>query len=429
LSSKKINIYTGNHKYSFGIKDIVSVLEVILTRKKINYKISSELDPECNNFIIEEFTNLKILEQIEDLKISKKNFSVTLIASEFISHHKLNYLPVKFSYFNNFDLQSPILIFIYTIVATMLSNSLMKSILDLLKNVIKIIINIIDILLWVPLKVVHITFQSLYLLLWLFSKLQLIKALILNKKTFQIKTFKIYNFYSSISRFLFTYVKVKRLLNRFLFSREHKFINHIYFFVRYKTFLKSLSYVDQIIFLNSSMSKQYEFLNIKSLGCISPEFSVSKFIDSIQYGKFGVKITGSITSYRKKILDDFFVKYSLFNKKSIPVSLEKFSTQEKSNYIFSLHPPQNDQWGFASPTRIFRSFYNDFSIPILTKYFGQSPIEDLCLLIDKSSEKEFFTKKLLIYKNKYQLKKFKLKLDKYIINAIKNNDKIFNNLK
>lgn len=426
MSPQKINIYTGNHKYSFGIQDIISILEVIFTRKKINYKISSELDPECNNFIIEEFTNLKILEQIEDLKISSNNFSVTLIASEFITHHKLNIPNIKFSYFNNFDLKSPYLIFFYSTVATLFSNSLTKNILELFKNLFRITVNIIDILLSVPLKIIFILLKVFHLLLVLSAKLQ---SLIIKKKQIQINSLRIHKILKFIYDFLYTHLNLKRLLNFYVFSRENKFINHLYFFVRYKTFLKALKYIDHVIFLNSAMGKQYEFLNIKSLGCISPEFSVNKFLKNIHNCKFGVKMTGSLTPYRKEIFNKISQKISFYNKKNIPVSLEGFSSKNKSNYIFSLHPPQNSEWSFASPTRIFRSFYSDFSIPILTKYFAQSPIENLCIFITEASEKEYFIKELLIYKNKNQINKLKLKLDKYIFNATKNNDKIFNNLR
>lgn len=57
----------------------------------------------------------------------------------------------------------------------------------------------------------------------------------------------------------------------------------------------------------------------------------------------------------------------------------------KSNTVraaFSLHPPQTMNWKYSSPTRLFRALDQDGNIPVLTHYFNQHPIEDVCLVYE-----------------------------------------------
>ncbi|EDZ64354.1 hypothetical protein KB13_486 [beta proteobacterium KB13] len=401
--SKEINIYKGNHKFEYGIQDIVEIIENTLIRKKINYKISDKLDHNCNNIIIEEFTNPYFIENIKSLKNSNK-IEITLIATEFITQYKTENEKFIISYFNNFDLKSIKLIYLYSFVAFIVSNIFFFNLINFSKYFTKLILFFFDL-------IIYFFYGGFLIPYNFFKKFTLRSNIDISKTQPDIKLFK-----------------TEELIKKTLFNRNIKFLNHIYFFVRYKYFLKSLIYVDNVIFLNSKQEKQYKFLNLKSLGCISPEFSIKKFTEKLDQNEYGIKMTGTITPFRYKMMEHFLNHYYLINNDHIPYLIQSFSKKEASNFLFSFHPPQTKDWIYSSPTRIFRSFNNDFSIPIVIHYFKQSQIEDLCILFNEETKENVF-KNFISKKNfKNYLQKYKIKLNAYISKSEKINDLIFDQL-
>jgi len=400
---KEINIYKGNHKFIYGIQDIVEIIENILIRKKINYKISDKLDHDCNNIIIEEFTDPYFIEDIKSLKKSSK-IEITLIATEFITQYKTDNEKCIISYFNNFDLKSKKLIYFYSFLGLIISNIFFFNFLKFSKHFTKLTLSFLDFIIYFFYKFFFIPYN--FLKTALRSNTDISRTSQPKKKLF----------------------KTEDLIKKTLFTRNIQFLNHIYFFVRYKYFLKSLIYVDNVIFLNSKQEKQYKFLNLKSLGCISPEFSIQKFTEKLDQNEYGIKMTGTITPFRNKMMQHFLNEYFLKNNENIPHLIQPFSKKEAINFIFSFHPPQTKDWLYSSPTRIFRSFNNDFSIPIVIRYFKQSNIEDLCILFDEKTKDNVF-KNFISKKNfKNYLQKYKIKLNSYISKSEKINDLIFDQL-
>jgi len=418
--NEKINIYTGNHKYNYGIQDIIIMLENIFKRKKISYKISSSLDSNCNNIIIEEFTSIHITNQIKTLRSSNKKFKVTLIASEFITSHesKVSKFSFKTSFFNNFDLTNTFFIILFSILSNLYSNIFILNTVKTFLYISKTVVMLLNFSLTIPFRIIHFLFLIINFFLKIFLANRIYKKHI---KYFADKM-KIYFDY------LYTNIRFDKILKIFSLKRNKKHINYFYFFLRYNFFLKAAPLIDYVIFLHPEQINQYKYLNLNTLGCITPEFSVDNFMQKIQHASFGIKMSGTLTSFRKKMLKTFCQKYFFYNKKHIPFSLKTFSNDNFSNYVFSFHPSQIDKWQFLSPTRIFRSFNSDFSIPIITKKFNQSFIEDICINLNEENEIDLYNNLLCEEKYKNYYPKLHTKLKKYIQKSIINNDKVFKNI-
>ena len=113
----------------------------------------------------------------------------------------------------------------------------------------------------------------------------------------------------------------------------------------------------------------------------------------------------------------------------MPFKFYDFSQVKKNKtlkkYQFSLHPPQVESWTFSSPTRIYRSFYNDFSVPIVFKKFNDCEIEDIALFYDKSDKSNNFYENINnISKNRDIYTLQENKINNYINFANINNEEI-----
>lgn len=160
-----------------------------------------------------------------------------------------------------------------------------------------------------------------------------------------------------------------------------------YMLMRYMGLERMLPYADGVVISHNSINLDSD--KVPVLGVIYPEFDYADIERKIFGQKIlGVEVTGSITSYRHRVINK--VNSSIMQqglKKYFNVcQIIAFSSSKKDvpRAAFSIHPPQTKHWKYSSPTRIYRALQFDHNMPILTKVFNQHPIEKLCLVFNSS---------------------------------------------
>jgi len=132
-------------------------------------------------------------------------------------------------------------------------------------------------------------------------------------------------------------------------------------------------------------------------GVISPEFNPDDANNRIMHNtEHLIEITGNVTQHRQTLLDKINRDILIFGMNSDlkggrARGFQQINPHEKRG-TFSFHPPQSRHWAYSSPTRIYRAIAIDYSIPIISHYFGQHPIEDLCLIYSGPETLELMSK-------------------------------------
>jgi len=345
VAENYFNIYIGNHGKISGIEDYIDVTKQLLKKTEIPVRVTSSLDADAVNIIIDEFTNYA--ENLNFLNFKKNNpkSHVIFVLTEFVES-KWGVRSI-----NNFG-------------GLLEASS----------------IALFDVYLRFYRKdYPSITINSL-LRLFCFLPVILMEC----------------GFYSI--NFLLRRLVGRRARNPFknyltLHARS------IYFHMRFLGLKACLEYSNAILAGHEDIiAGVYKNLGAKIdgicyLGVLYPEFHVENTLAKLtNEKKLFIEITGSITAYRKKWMskiDRTLISLGMHNHFGLCKSFSSLKSQiidDTGRAAFSMHPPQTRRWKYCSPMRIYRALAIDNNLPITTKNFSQNPIENVCFLYkDKNS--------------------------------------------
>jgi hypothetical protein len=204
---------------------------------------------------------------------------------------------------------------------------------------------------------------------------------------------------SFYARCLKTNFSVLRSLKKQFFSEPQNYVVFDYMHQRCQGFIKALSLIDLIVTVHEGIACSLRNFSAKThqtlpaLYSIFPVIDFRVFDDYFQKSRlaFAFEVTGSVTRYRKRIVEDINAVLSHTLTNFEPVRTRSFAEQTKYDGMpsaaFSIHAPQTADWQFSSPMRIYRSLRQG-QAPLLTKKFGDHPIEGVGLYFD--GDPEFF---------------------------------------
>lgn len=338
---KYLNLYTGNHGKPNGIEDYVIVISKLMADRGMPIKVSSTLDPNAVNLIIDEFTNYVENHRIAVFRKANPGSQIVIFLTEFAER---KWGVESFNHFGG----------VFDAAAIALFDVYLRLIRDDLGRV------------------------GISALLKLFCFLPLLIFLMV----------------PDTAKFI-----VGRLIGKRIPHPVAKYLqtHHrtIYFHMRYLGLKACLPYSNAVV---ASHEKIIEgFANdvgadgkpLRYLGVLYPELNERDVLDKLMIGKkLFIEITGSVTGYRTKWIKRInrqLVSLGLHNVfgycRALPFSVLA-SSKPADRGAYSLHPPQTRTWPYCSPTRIFRALSVDHNLPILTHHFHQNPIEDVCIVLN-----------------------------------------------
>lgn len=367
-----INIYTANHGKTAGIEDYLVFLHKAFGSRGHQVRTSTKLDPASVNIIIDEFTNSIRNLEICDFRKSHPDVKIYFLLTEFI--------------------ESRLLVRSLNFFGGLLEASYIAA-LDLF------------------VRLQRKDYRRPKLRQWAVA---LIYAPIIMPYLTLILA------YSQSRRDRWNYLKGKLL-------------QATYLHLRYLGLERMTEVADGFILTHDANAQGITSIapRIPILGGIYPEFDLEEVLGSLFLKKeLFLVITGSITPYRQKWIQKvnnriltLGVHHLIEKCKAIPFNSS--NNIQHPGGAYALHPPQNCRWKYCSPTRIYRSLVIDHSMPILTKHFGQHPIEDICLVYAK--EDEFFYSIYQYFDSPKSLSNYlEPKLIRYLQFASEKNDAMIN---
>lgn len=331
-----LNLYTANHAYTEGIEDYVRLIREVVGRRGLKVQVSTELQPGVLNVVIDEFTNYRQNRKIADFKRQNPDTPLVLLLTEFFES-KLGVASLNL--FGGWC----------EVAAVALMNVYLRSIrrdfrpasaADYLRAAVA---------------------APVILLAMVPDTLVFVAARLLGRQREN---------------------PVRRFLSRFHRS--------IYFHLRYLGLSACMEFADAIVTSHESIIKTVAHYvpaaNGKPhLGILYPELNEREVLRKLMVGKaLFIEFTGSLTPFRlrvKRRVDRAVLALAMhheFQRCRTMKFAEKESGNGKERGAYSMHPPQTRRWPYSSPTRIYRALAVDCNLPVLTRNFGQSPIEDLC---------------------------------------------------
>ena len=334
-----IYIYVGNHGKREGIEDFISILQDVLINNGCDSKVSTSLHAGVTNIIIDEFTNYSQNRIISEFKKDNPETVLVLVLTEFVEKKYL------VSSFNNFGgiVDSALVSFLNIIIRKLRDDYIAVKVKDWLLM-----------LLYLPVTLTYgISISLWYLCLILVSQ--------------------------SKSKIFFTSIK-KRLYKL------------AYLHMRFLGLEKFIKYADMVILSHELIETGLVSVNWlkksdpKNIGVLYPEFDIEAVLAKLFVEKsLYIEISGSVTAYRKmwigkigRMLSRYGLNNSIGSTKTISFDASTQPT-DMERAAYSLHPPQKERWLYSSPTRLYRALHIDGNIPVITDYFGQHPIEDICI--------------------------------------------------
>lgn len=368
------NLYVGNHGKKVGIEDYISIISDVFGKRGHEVIVSETLRPDAHNIVIDEFTNYIANLNLREFRRDNPKTKIIYVLTEFVERRKL---VSSFNFFGGWLEASAIA------AMSVYFRWLRKD--------------------YLPASLRDWTVAILYMpLLAIFYAAYFIRNSLSKRRT------------------TFT-------------SRLHAIA---YLQMRYLGLEAHLQFADYAILSHPLIGEQLRLLpsykdwHGKVIGTLYPELDINEIVRNLfRYKRLFIEVTGSVTPYRQKFIDQInrdILSLGLSNHidRCQAISFSNHSEMPKRG-AYSLHPPQSKKWCYCSPTRLYRALQVDHNVPIITKSFGQHPIEKLCLTYNS----ETFASMYSYYTNK----------DKYIIDfrkifeeynqlATANNDQIFKNL-
>jgi len=341
------NLYIANHGKRDGIEDFMAILSDAVQRRGHEVVVTDNLDEKNINIVIDEFTNAIINMEIADFKTRYPDARLILVLTEFIERRLL---VRSFNFFGGLT-EAAIIAALNPYLRTWRKDFLPPSLKD-----------------------------------WLIASLYAPMGLV---------------YYLNHLR--------KNLRRKTRMELRRRIHSLAYMQMRYLGLEKMIAYFDGLILAHDMIANGLAGLNknIPIIGTVYPEIDTEGIERNLFKDKqLVIEITGSVTSYRYRFIRriDSMIKllglrHSFHYCHAIGFGSVK-KTQKKRNAdtphlpkhwkhasintpkqrgAYSLHPPQTRKWKYASPTRIYRALQYDHNMPVLTKVFGQHPIEKLCL--------------------------------------------------
>ena len=397
VNKPKVNIVTGNHKSPEGIQDYLSVLHQIFTSRGYEVSVTTRLDPSSVNILIDEFTNAHFNMELREFRKQNPKSILILVLTEFIDSH----WGVESCNFFSRGLTEAF----YRLVSDIVIQGVRE---DLSCGVGGAILRAV---VYLPLMII---LGLKHLILMPLKCLYMMLSSFLTQKNYS-------------KRYLFN-------LFELVVWKEAKQV--VYMHMRYLGLIVHMRYFDGIISSHDSLADGYlnsnKFKNQfpTNLGVVRPEIDPElverRAIRSDSTLCF--EITGSVTKYRrrwlKKIKSWKFILGigALFKEDRVRGFRAEDSLEDLPPAMFSLHPPQTASWKYSSPTRLYRAYCVDMNVPVITKHFEQSPLEDVCLVLEN---KQDLLRLIEFFENRDLLSAYLMpRIHHYSENAIKSNDRL-----
>lgn len=338
LQKTKINLFVGNHGKTEGIEDYLTSFEYMFTQRGYDFTISEKLQEGAINLVIDEFTNFATNKYIANFVSRRHDAPVVYVLTEFIEKRGL---VRSFNHFGG------------------MGNSALLALANLF------------------LRRMRTDFRPAglgdYLLFGIY----------LPVLALQIIPLSLDYLHKGRKGWGAAWKTVKR-------KYFHRFL---YMHGRYLGFEAMIGYADAAMMCHPGIGEGYALMQRErkdmppSLGVFLQEFSPEGIDASmLQDKKRCIEMTGSITSYRHSEKNRINRQIKLLGMSYLLGDVISFGFGDKKpegpRAAFSIHPPQTAGWPYCSPTRLYRSLVVDHNIPILTKRYGQHPIEDVCLLFN-----------------------------------------------
>ena len=286
----KFNLYTKNHDQLVGIEDILYMLEYSLNLNNLDFKITEELDPECNNIVIDEFT--KYWENRKLRKFNNSDKCLNLLVTEFINASNINFFgkSIKIYYFNNFEVKQRSIKYFYLIALCdhLLNKSFVGYIISsLLKSTILIPINLIKLLSFIFSPVRHYDFFIYRFIRYILGD-------------------KINNFKNTIFHKIFILILLEEgsqlnptIIGKFL-SKIAQYHNVIYNIKRFLGIQTHIKYFNNVFFSHPKQIENYKkiFKNVNFLSYFLPSFDIKDFYKNFLTKEFGFYFSGRLTNER-----------------------------------------------------------------------------------------------------------------------------------
>jgi hypothetical protein len=335
-----LNLYVGNHGRLDGIEDYIRLIRKILDKRGLPLLVSPDLLPGAINLVIDEFTNYRENRRIASFKREHPQSALVFVLTEFPER--------KFG-----------------VESLNLFGGLQDAASIALLNV------------WLPTR--RDDFGSTTFLDY--AKALLYAPVVIARSV------------PSATKALIGKLVGRRVpgpIDRF-FRRNDRLV---YLHYRYLGLKACLPWADAVI---SSHERIFEHLkNLggmnrrppRHLGVIHPEFDEAEVLSNLMLDKrLSMEMTGTVTGYRQACLERVNRAILVLGMQAAfdPCRAVSFSSTEREQRVkvaYSLHPPQTEAWPCCSPMRIYRALAVDHNLPVLTRHFGQNPIEDVCFMFD-----------------------------------------------
>jgi hypothetical protein len=361
-SGTYLNLYIGNHGKPDGIEDYIVLLTDLMAKRGIRVAVSSALDPDAVNLVIDEFTNYIENHRMAAFKKAHPQSKIVFVLTEFIVRKW------GVESFNNFG--GPIeaaVISLFDVYLRLVRDDLGPIAAS----------SVLRLLCYSPLLALRQLPGSL---------LYVLRALAGRRAR------------GGVTRFL---------------QDNHR---TIYFHMRYLGLKAFLRYADAIITSHERVidgvtrDASADGKPLRFFGVLYPELDERDVVENLMVDKeLFMEITGSVTRHRQKWIwriNRQLTSLGLHNVFGACVALPfavLASGKPVDRGAYSLHPPQTRAWPFSSPTRIFRALSVDRNLPVLTHHFHQNPIEDVCFVFEnKTSIVELYE----MYVDPARLRKF-----------------------
>lgn len=370
--SKKIYIYTNNHKSILGIKTHITILKKILKPYKVI--TTNKIKKNSINIFIENFKK----KDVNKINYYKKKFNITiiLVLTEFVNSNakifncfelkkRINKL-IPYQYFSLLNLIILASI-IYTIFAIFI-----KGYETNIKN-------------FYPIILVYIFYfiRQFYL----FMRLKL-RNYILKNTSFNLRK------YRKIRNKFFGAPKRKKLIITQM-KWYSKFVIYRYFRERFINNEKVVKNADIILTTHPQIYRSYKVYK-KPIFYMFPK--IKKFLPNINSNeKLLFKFSGELSNYRikvfKKIIDNYNNTGNQISKKNI-YNFEQFllnykegsfvDISKKRKFKYSFHPRKNIIWKYSSPIRYIEAISNG-EVPIIFDNFKDFFAKNLTVKFKQNS--------------------------------------------
>ena len=333
--SIKIRLFVSNHGKKAGIEDYINSFEYLFRKRGFDFAVSEKLHDDALNLLIDEFTNHAVNAYIAKFTKSARNAKLVLVLTEFIEKQFL------VTSLNNFEGMGE--------AATLaFANCFLRHMRDDFRK---------------P-RMSDYFIAVLYapVMIWVLGKLS--------------------------AEYIYRVPRGGKAAKREL--KRRYLYRHLYMHSRYLGLESMLGHMDAVVLAHQGIQRGYVEMcraidNMpECLGVFYQEFSTDGLDGMMLVNKrAAIEMTGSITRFRRseKVRINRQIALLGLSHWLGQVSSRGFKEgrSEEGQAAFSIHPPQQKNWPYCSPTRIYRALVVDHNIPILTKRYGQHPIEDLCL--------------------------------------------------